>query len=218
MGKTWQSSPQQTLTLSLGMVIERTQAARLGSLNLCLVYTIAQWLAQCLEVGETSQGLSLKWPNDIYLDDRKISGLLLETNHWSAQHCHLVIGIGVNVCGRFHTMPTSSIHPQSQDCRAMIEAYGQSLAQALVRTFDECRSLAWPHCVAKAMAYWHQHDRLIHQNVTVVCEASVARQHGRYLGVETGGGFQLQTLTVSGLPQIQTLQSAQCQLYPQATS
>lgn len=218
MGKRWQSSPQQTLTLSLGIVIERAQAERLGTLNLCLVHTIAQWLTQCLEAAETPATLSLKWPNDIYLDDQKISGLLLETNHWSAQHCHLVIGVGVNVCGRLHAMPSASIHPQSQDCRAVIETYAQSLAQALVCTFDEHQPLPWSHWIAKSLAYWHQHDRWMHQPVTVVCGTHSPQQQGRYLGVEAGGGFQLHTLAANGLPQVQTLQSAQCQLYPQITS
>jgi BirA family transcriptional regulator, biotin operon repressor / biotin---[acetyl-CoA-carboxylase] ligase len=45
----------------------------------------------------TSLSLSLKWPNDLLLHERKIGGILCESSHVSAADTTVVIGIGLNV-------------------------------------------------------------------------------------------------------------------------
>ncbi len=43
------------------------------------------------------EGLGVKWPNDIYLNHKKLAGILVEMNGQSDGHCDLVIGIGMNL-------------------------------------------------------------------------------------------------------------------------
>lgn len=43
------------------------------------------------------QKLSLKWPNDIYLDGKKLAGILVEMSGDFSGPCDVVIGIGINV-------------------------------------------------------------------------------------------------------------------------
>ena len=43
------------------------------------------------------QELGVKWPNDIYLDNKKLAGVLVEMNGQTDTECHLVIGIGINM-------------------------------------------------------------------------------------------------------------------------
>jgi BirA family biotin operon repressor/biotin-[acetyl-CoA-carboxylase] ligase len=38
----------------------------------------------------------IKWPNDIYVNNKKISGMLIE-NEWSGKNLTTIIGIGINV-------------------------------------------------------------------------------------------------------------------------
>ena len=42
-------------------------------------------------------GASLKWPNDIYYQGKKLAGILIELNAQATAACHCVIGIGINV-------------------------------------------------------------------------------------------------------------------------
>jgi BirA family biotin operon repressor/biotin-[acetyl-CoA-carboxylase] ligase len=42
-------------------------------------------------------GVSLKWPNDIWYQDRKIGGVLIELRAEAGGPAHVVIGVGVNV-------------------------------------------------------------------------------------------------------------------------
>ncbi len=44
------------------------------------------------------QGISLKWPNDLYYQGKKLAGILIELNAQANEACHTVIGIGINVC------------------------------------------------------------------------------------------------------------------------
>ena len=48
---------------------------------------------------ETAAGIkvSIKWPNDLLIDGRKVAGILVETRAGDAGLTHVVIGIGVNV-------------------------------------------------------------------------------------------------------------------------
>jgi BirA family transcriptional regulator, biotin operon repressor / biotin---[acetyl-CoA-carboxylase] ligase len=43
------------------------------------------------------QGVSLKWPNDLYYQGRKLAGILIELNAQATATCHCVIGIGMNI-------------------------------------------------------------------------------------------------------------------------
>jgi BirA family biotin operon repressor/biotin-[acetyl-CoA-carboxylase] ligase len=43
------------------------------------------------------QGVSLKWPNDLYYQGKKLAGILIELNAQAMDACHSIIGIGINV-------------------------------------------------------------------------------------------------------------------------
>ena len=42
-------------------------------------------------------GISLKWPNDIWFNDRKLGGVLIELRAEAGGPAHVVIGVGINV-------------------------------------------------------------------------------------------------------------------------
>lgn len=56
------------------------------------------------------QGLTIKWPNDIYLDDRKLAGILIQ-NQWQGSSLRsAVIGIGLNVNQSSFDLPGTQPH------------------------------------------------------------------------------------------------------------
>jgi BirA family biotin operon repressor/biotin-[acetyl-CoA-carboxylase] ligase len=61
------------------------------TLQMMVAYTVAYTLNQ------HQSGFTIKWPNDIYFNDRKAAGILIENkikgNHWQ----YAVVGIGINV-------------------------------------------------------------------------------------------------------------------------
>lgn len=68
------------------------------------IASLAVGLAVCQTVEQQAEAttVQLKWPNDIYLDGRKLAGVLVET---TAKPKRLVIGVGVNVNTRLASAP-----------------------------------------------------------------------------------------------------------------
>lgn len=98
MGRPWQSQAGEsdaapTLTFSLGLPL----APRDWS-GLSLAVGVA--VAEALDP-QGSAGLALKWPNDLWREDRKLAGILIETatlpGDASSTTRYAVIGVGINI-------------------------------------------------------------------------------------------------------------------------
>jgi BirA family biotin operon repressor/biotin-[acetyl-CoA-carboxylase] ligase len=90
-GRTWVSPFAQNLYLSIGWGFDGGVAA-LEGLSLAIGLGVVRSLRQH-GVG----GLSLKWPNDILYDNKKLGGILIEMSGDPAGYCLAVVGIGLNV-------------------------------------------------------------------------------------------------------------------------
>jgi BirA family biotin operon repressor/biotin-[acetyl-CoA-carboxylase] ligase len=89
-GKSWQSYAEEGLWLTL---IERpAENSGLGVLSLRVGLAGAEALDRF-----ASEPIRLKWPNDLYIDQDKLAGILVEAR-WREQSVEWVaIGLGVNV-------------------------------------------------------------------------------------------------------------------------
>jgi BirA family biotin operon repressor/biotin-[acetyl-CoA-carboxylase] ligase len=88
-GRSWQSPYGQNLALSLGTRLPLRPDA-LGGFSLCVGLAVADAL-QTIGVPE----VSLKWPNDVLVRGRKISGILVEVFS-AGPATDVVVGIGIN--------------------------------------------------------------------------------------------------------------------------
>lgn len=90
-GHPWESETGKNLLFSLKIHPREINAARQ------FVISQAIALAVCETLAEYGDGFSIKWPNDIYWQDRKICGMLIE-NTLMGQHIEdCIIGVGLNV-------------------------------------------------------------------------------------------------------------------------
>jgi len=90
-GRAWRSPFGGSLALSLGWTF-REAARAAPSLSLAVGVAIARALG-----GLGARGVRLKWPNDVWLGDRKIGGVLVELKSEAAGPAYLVIGVGLNL-------------------------------------------------------------------------------------------------------------------------
>ncbi|GIU26981.1 bifunctional biotin--[acetyl-CoA-carboxylase] ligase/biotin operon repressor BirA [Shewanella sp. MBTL60-007] len=90
-GRVWVSPYGCHLYFSMYWQFPQGMAQAMG-LSLVVACSIVSVLKQ-LGV----QGVGVKWPNDIYLDSRKLAGVLIEMNGQTDSECNLVIGIGLNM-------------------------------------------------------------------------------------------------------------------------
>jgi BirA family biotin operon repressor/biotin-[acetyl-CoA-carboxylase] ligase len=90
LGRQWQSEAGASLTFSLGLPL---QPANWSGLSLAVGVSLAESLEPANGQPPT---LQLKWPNDLWLGQRKLGGILVETASWGDQR-YVVIGVGLNV-------------------------------------------------------------------------------------------------------------------------
>ena len=85
----WISPRGQSLSLS---VLLRPTVAQLPYINMAATMAVARAVADA-----TPLSPAIKWPNDVQINDRKLSGILIETTMDGDRVTHAVVGIGVNV-------------------------------------------------------------------------------------------------------------------------
>jgi BirA family biotin operon repressor/biotin-[acetyl-CoA-carboxylase] ligase len=90
-GRAWMSPPAHNLLYTLALRVHGGPQ-RLAGLSLVAGLAVLRVLR---DAGITDAGV--KWPNDIYVADKKVAGILLEMTGDPADVCHVVIGIGINV-------------------------------------------------------------------------------------------------------------------------
>lgn len=91
-GNSWEAEPGKNLTFSLLLRLKAVPAARQFEISEIVAMAIARVLARRL-----GQEVSIKWPNDIYVGDRKICGILIENTLTGPRIDRSIAGIGINV-------------------------------------------------------------------------------------------------------------------------
>jgi BirA family biotin operon repressor/biotin-[acetyl-CoA-carboxylase] ligase len=87
----WESERGQNLLFSLLCRPKGIVPSRQFRLSMMISVAMADVLSRYVD------GVSVKWPNDIYVGDRKIAGILMECRIHGGELCDCLIGIGINV-------------------------------------------------------------------------------------------------------------------------
>lgn len=89
---TWESERGQNLLFSMLFHPCQVPAARQFSISMKVALAVSDTLERM-----GLEGISLKWPNDIYWRDRKLAGILIENTLRGGLIAQSIIGIGLNV-------------------------------------------------------------------------------------------------------------------------
>jgi BirA family biotin operon repressor/biotin-[acetyl-CoA-carboxylase] ligase len=91
LGRRWISPFGGGIAMSLGWTCSDV-VRTLPALSLGVGVAVSRALARA-----GAEGISLKWPNDIWFRDRKLGGVLIELRAEAGGPAHVVIGVGLNV-------------------------------------------------------------------------------------------------------------------------
>lgn len=112
LGKGWHSKPGQSLTFSIALPLAPSSWS---GLSLAVGVSLAQSL---------HPEVRLKWPNDLWLQQRKLGGILVETaSHGDAAQGQrmVVIGVGINIA-RPEAATVAALVPEGSTVAAMAPA------------------------------------------------------------------------------------------------
>ena len=90
-GRQWISPFGCNLYLSTYWKLEQGPAAAIG-LSLVVGIVIAETLNKLC-----GNKVKVKWPNDLYMNDKKLAGILVELTGKTGDAAHIIIGIGINI-------------------------------------------------------------------------------------------------------------------------
>ena len=104
-GNSWQAGPGQNLTTSLVLAPSFLAPAEQFWLNIAVSLGVTDALATLLPADAR---LCIKWPNDIFLDDHKLGGILIENTVQGSRMVWSVVGMGLNINQTEFEYPTAT--------------------------------------------------------------------------------------------------------------
>ena len=134
-GNSWEAAPGVNLTFSMCLRPRTITPARQYELSMLVSTAVCDYLRQF--VPEPDQ-LLLKWPNDIYYQDLKMGGILIEQTLSGHKIERSVAGIGINVNQTefVSNAPNPVSLKQLTGLSYDLEEMMQQLADAIVERFD----------------------------------------------------------------------------------
>ncbi|NQZ41106.1 MAG: bifunctional biotin--[acetyl-CoA-carboxylase] ligase/biotin operon repressor BirA [Moritella sp.] len=132
----------------------------------------------------------LKWPNDVYVDGKKIAGVLVEIIATAGGECHLVIGLGLNVnmplqAGLEIDQAWTDINqqlPHSLDRNALATSY----LTHLIKILTDFESFGFGHFVEE----WNCCDAF--RDSPVVLTIGNKKKYGIAKGIDHSGALLLE--------------------------
>lgn len=95
-GNSWEAEPGKNLTFSLLIRPDGVDAADQFCISEAVALGVVDAIKAVLPLDE-GRMVAIKWPNDIYWNNRKICGILIENSLMGRSINHSIAGIGINV-------------------------------------------------------------------------------------------------------------------------
>ena len=164
-GREWTAPPRSAVLMSVV----------LRELDERLPLTAAVALCEALPVEA-----AIKWPNDVWIEGRKVAGILVEGR---PQEGWAVLGIGVNVTTR--EFPPDLAESATSLHLAGIDEEAEAVLAALLRSLDEWLGAA----PARVLDAWRERDALKGERVRWAAGEGVAS------GIDDSGALVVETPT-----------------------
>lgn len=91
VGNKWESAPGKNISMTVIFRPERLEAGKQFAISMVIALGCLDFVSRYVEGG------TVKWPNDVYVGDKKISGILIEHRIAGACIQTSLCGIGVNI-------------------------------------------------------------------------------------------------------------------------
>ncbi|BAN94872.1 biotin/acetyl-CoA-carboxylase ligase [Plautia stali symbiont] len=182
-GRKWFSPFGANLYMSMYWRLEQGPAAAMG-LSLVIGIVMAE-VIQSLGAAD----VRVKWPNDLYLQDRKLAGILVELTGKTGDAAQIVMGAGINLVMR--SEGTAEINQGWINLQeAGIEINRNELAARLINRLREALPLFERDGLAPFVGRWEALDNFIHRPVKLLIGDREA--HGIARGIDKQGGLLLE--------------------------
>jgi BirA family transcriptional regulator, biotin operon repressor / biotin---[acetyl-CoA-carboxylase] ligase len=145
-GKSWRSAAGQNLTLSAVLEPQFLEPRQQFILSAATALACYDFLGKYIP-----SGLAIKWPNDLYWNDRKAGGILMESISQGSRMRFAVAGIGLNInqvefprdldravsLRQITGLSLALVSAAADLCAALERRYGELKNEGIERTLDQ---------------------------------------------------------------------------------
>lgn len=182
--RSWHSPFSQNIYCSMTHVFKKDISA-LAGLSMVVSLSILKTLLHFIG---PSQDLKIKWPNDVYFEDRKISGVIVETIGESHGGCKAIIGIGINV--NMMEGPNNSNWTSLKKIATKDFDRNEICILLINNLISDIKEFE-THGFARSIEKWNQHDYLSGKVISIKNYDQIVT--GVYKGISSTGHLLLQT-------------------------
>lgn len=186
-GKNWSSGIDTSVILSILINPAPLQISQQFQLSACVAVSVHQYFFQLM-----GDDTTIKWPNDLYWQDRKAGGILIESiirpQNEISQWAWAVAGIGININQKSFSPdlknPVSLLQITGKETIPMMHAH--EICSRLEANFN----LLLSGNFSAIHTYYNQH--LFKKNKTVRLKKGTQRFEAEIKGVSVDGGLLTQ--------------------------
>ncbi|MGB1197804.1 MAG: bifunctional biotin--[acetyl-CoA-carboxylase] ligase/biotin operon repressor BirA [Thalassotalea sp.] len=183
-GKQWISPFGSHIYMSMYWHLEQGMSAAMG-LSVVAAIAISDAIKTLYQID-----VQLKWPNDIYIEGKKLAGILIDLEGQALEPCHCIIGLGVNV-----SMPVQASHSIDQPwtdlqthCTAPIDR--NILIAEIISRLTARLNEHQEHGIVNMLERWLQLDLYLNQGVQLIAGEKITQ--GICRGINNQGALLLE--------------------------
>ncbi|MAZ78212.1 MAG: biotin--[acetyl-CoA-carboxylase] ligase [Legionellaceae bacterium] len=183
----WHSPFGQNIYLSLLCPFEK-DISELSGLSLVAGLAVCHAIESTIDL--RGNQLKMKWPNDIFIDGRKLGGILIEIEAESNGFCQVVIGVGLNV--NMEKALKREIDQSWASLLQMTEQYIDrnklcaEIIDSIIDYFERFSSKG----LAEYKSEWQKRDCLSNKNISVM--SGNKKMTGACIGINNQGHLKIQ--------------------------
>lgn len=186
LGRVWHSPDDGNIYASFAFR-PNLPPMRLRTITLWLGLTVCHLLQEHYNIDA-----SLKWPNDLLIEGKKVAGMLTEARIDADRTRDLIFGIGLNINGDTRSWPpeiarvATSLTAHAKE-KILINQIGAHIIGTLIRAYDRFLDGSYEK---EFHPLWNQYDGL--KDRVISAEIEGQRRQGIAKGIDADGNLRLQ--------------------------
>jgi BirA family transcriptional regulator, biotin operon repressor / biotin---[acetyl-CoA-carboxylase] ligase len=187
LGRKWYSPTSGNIHISVGFR---------PNVNLIKLRTFTLWqgvcIAELLRSFSANKSISLKWPNDLVVNEKKIAGMLTEASINSEEVRTLIFGIGINLNSSSKHFPKSL----SDNSTSLKDLTGHKqrtheLSAQLIKTILSSYKQCADNNNKELFVKWGKLDALSQRNIEVSNGKEIIK--GKAVGIDNDGSLKIKS-------------------------
>lgn len=185
-GRQWVSPFGCNLYLSMYWKLDQGPAAAIG-LSLVVGIVIAETLNKI-----SQEKVKVKWPNDLYMNDKKLAGILVELTGKTGDAAHIIIGIGINIGMNVNNIENSnSINQEWASLRDEVENIERNeLSANIIQALKKSLITFENEGLKPFLDRWFKLDNFLNRNIKLLIGNDIIT--GIERGINEQGALMLQ--------------------------